>query len=91
MIMDCTNFFQSTKFPHFPLRGMSGQLRKRKRVLYCTVLFVYASQVPVNSSPVSKSGDPDKHGGNIVSGWCLAVHRNYCTLDTHLLRSESTQ
>ncbi len=41
----------------------------------------------MNYSPVSKAGKPSKNGGNIVSGWCEAIHKNYCTLDSKLLRS----
>ena len=33
MTVQCTNFVQSTKSPHFPLKGKVDQLRKRKRVL----------------------------------------------------------
>ena len=34
--------FQSTKSPHFPLRGKVGQLRKRKRVLYWPIYTIYS-------------------------------------------------
>ena len=41
--IDCTNFPQSTKSPHFPLRGKVGQLSKRNRVLVgLSKLLVYA-------------------------------------------------
>ena len=45
--------FQSTKSPHFPLRGKVGQLRKRKRVLYWPIyatvytVLVYAIQYSI--------------------------------------------
>ena len=39
--IDCTNFPQSTKSPHFPLREMVSQLSKRKRLTRVLCWYIY--------------------------------------------------
>ena len=50
--MDCTNFLQSTKSPHFPLLAKVGQLIKRKRVL-CWSIYIISLCLPSLHSKIT--------------------------------------